>query len=165
MQQGFCFHFFPVKRVWKVEKILSTVILFLNASRFREEARPAWHSARQKTKIKKHLLVLKEDESREKRQLLSWTKTCLTGSTLRGHFSHSTFKEERENGELAEIIYQNLLEVLTHLLTVYMFLTLYNKDTRLSATSAAAFPNLLFAPSMFNYEVFIINFKICIIFT
>lgn len=78
--------------------------------------------------------------------------------THSGHFSHSTFKEERENGELAEIMYQNLLEVLTHLLTVYMFLTLYDKDTRLSATSAAAFPNLLFAPSMFSYEVFIINF-------
>jgi len=105
------------------------------------------------------------EKSNKKRQLLSCTKTCPIGSTLRGHFSHSVFKIERENGELAEIMNRNLLEALTYLITVYMFLTLCAENTRLSATFAAAFSNLLFGLSMFSYEVFIINFKIFIIFT
>ena len=59
---------------------------------------------------------------------------------------------------------QNLLEALTYLITVYMFLTLY-AENRLSATFAAAFSNLLFGPPMFSNEVFIISLKIFIIFT
>lgn len=54
-------------------------------------------------------------------------------------------------------MYQNLLEAFTHLITACMFLTLYDKDTRLSAIFVATFPTQLFALPVFTYEVFIMN--------
>lgn len=60
------------------------------------------NKTKQQNNKTKHILALRAGESNKKRQLLSCTKIYWTGSTRRGHFSHSPadqLAKEREKTE------------------------------------------------------------------
>lgn len=125
---------------------------------FREGTGPSWHSSRQKKHFgsKRGVSPVRKDND----SLV--LKPATEEAHLGGHFSHcparSTFKRERENRGVAEIVHHNALEGLIHQITARTFLTLCHKDTRLSAIFAVASPNLLFAPPVFSCDFLKINF-------